>query len=390
MSSWAERAGRAGAAAAALLAFTAVPGRAKVSFTGYGHFLFTADANLRLFAPAAVLSGLPEGTHRARGFSTDAVGLFAATPVGEEADFLMDVAYRNIGGTVRELRVQYAYLDTALPWEGVRLQAGKVTLPIGYYNTRRFYPFQRVELSAPLFQSGILGLPIADAGGVLSYHAEAADLGFDVRFFGVNGYGSVPNSTASFRNASLPGGLAVSNNLTSGNNNRDVALGGQVALSRESNWEYGVSYYRGAWDRSAERMFQMAGTHFHWTPGKFDVLAEALMLTVDGDEGMMQAFGRQEWGTDGGFLAVSGPVGTVRGSLVSLYGRGELYESGSRDGTGGHELVRSAAAGFSARVNDWITWKGEYLWLDYRVPAARAKALQLMGYTAQFGLVVTF
>jgi hypothetical protein len=389
MSWWAERAARRRAAAAAAAA-QAVPAAAKVSFTGYGHFLFTADANVRIFAPAALLAGTPEGTFRARGFSTDAVGLFAATPVGEEADFLMDVAYRRIGPTVRELRVQYAYLDTALPWEGTRLQAGKVTLPLGFYNTRRFYPFQRVELSAPLFQSAILGLPIADAGGVVSYHGEAAELGFDVRLFGVNGYGSVPNSTASFRNASLPGGLAVSNNMGSGNNNRDVALGGQVALSREGGWETGLSYYRGAWDRSGERLFQLFGTHIHWTPEKFDVLLEGLHLRADGDEGLFQAFGRVDWETDGGFLAVSRPVGTVYAVPVSLYGRGEFYDSSARDGTGGHEVVRSAAGGFAARVNDWIAWKGEYLWLDYRVPATKAKALQLLGYTAQFGLVVTF
>lgn len=389
MSWWAERAARAPWVAACFLA-AASPAASKVSFTGYGNFLFTADANLRIFAPASLLAGSPEGTFRARGFSTDALGLFAATPVGEEADFLMDVSYRGIGRTVRELRVQYAYLDTALPWAGMRLQVGKVTLPLGYYNTRRFYPFQRVELSAPIFQSGILGLPIADAGGGLSYQGEAADLGFDVRLFGVNGYGSVPTSTASFRNSSLPGGLAVSNNLGSGNNNRDVAVGGQVALSRSGGWETGLSYYRGAWDRSGERLFQLFGTHVHWTPGKFDVLLEGLHLKADGDEGMRQAFGRDDWETDGGFLSVSRPVGTVYAVPLSLYGRGELYDSSARDGTGGHEVLRSAAAGFSARVSDWVTWKGEYLWLDYRMPAAKAKALQLMGYTAQFGLVVTF
>lgn len=389
MSSSAERASRA-LALGLLTAWAGPPAQAKVSFTGYGSFLFTPDANLRIFAPAAALGGLPEGTHRARGFSTDAVGLFAATPVGEEADFLMDVAYRNISGTVKELRVQYAYLDTALPVPGLRLQAGKVTLPIGYFNTRRFYPFQRVELSAPLFQSAILGLPIADAGGVLSYRGETSELAFDVRLFGVNGYGSVPTSTASFRSPTLPGGLAVSNNLGASNNNRDVAVGGQAALSGGQLWEYGVSYYRGAWDRSGERLFQIYSSHVHWAPGKFDVLLEYLHLAVAGDEGMLTAFGRKDWSLDGAFLAASAPAGAVWGRPLTAYGRGELYDGSANDGTGGHELVRSAAAGLSLKSNDWITWKGEYLWLDYRVPAANAKALQLMGYAAQLGLVVTF
>ncbi|MBI5596844.1 MAG: hypothetical protein HY928_12195 [Elusimicrobia bacterium] len=388
MSSSLERAVGRLALWAALLA-AAVPAAAKVSFTGYGSFNFTADANLRVFAPPAVLGGLPDGTHRARGFSTEAVGLFAATPVGEDADFLMDVAYRGIGGTVRELRIQYAYLDAALPG-GLRLQAGKVTLPLGYYNTRRFYPFRRVELSAPLFHSALLGLPIADTGGVLSWRTGLGDLDFDARLFGVNGYGSVPSSTASFRSAALPGGLAMSNNLGSSNSNRDVAVGGQAALSRNTVWEYGVSFYRGAWDRSGERLFQILGSHLHWAPGRFDVLAEFLRLDVRGDQGMLSAFGRGDWRTHGGFLSVSGPAGSVTGRPLSAYARGELYDSGAADGSGGHELVRSAAAGLSLRVNDWITWKGEYLWVDYRVPAVSAKTLQLMGYTLTTGLVVTF
>ena len=242
--------GKRGVAALAAVAAAAAPAGAKVAFTGYGAFQFTPDANFRIYAPAALLAGTPEGTVRARGFSTDSVGLFAATPVGTDADFLMDVSYRGLGATVRELRVQYAYLDAALPWAGTRLQAGKVTLPFGYFNTRCFYPFQRVTLTPPLFQSAILGLPIADTGGIVSYHADVDDLGFAFRFYGVNGYGSVPTSTASFRNPTLPGGLAISNNLGSSNNNRDVAVGGQAAMSGIGGWEYGVSYYRGAWDRS--------------------------------------------------------------------------------------------------------------------------------------------
>lgn len=386
MSSWARRA----AAAAALAAAAAAPAAAKVSFTGYGSFGFAADANLRVYAAPALLAGTPEGTLRARGFSTDAVGLFAATPVAEDADFLMDVSYRSYGGqTVRDLRVQYAYLDAGLG-HGLRLQAGKVTLPFGYFNSRRFYPFQRVELSAPLFQSSILGLPIADTGGVLAWRGEAEGLALDLRFFGVNGYGSVPTSTGSFRTAAVPGGLSVANNLGPGNNNRDVAVGGQAALSVEGGWETGLSCYRGAWDRSGERMFRMLGAHVHGAPWGFDVLAEFLRLEARGDEGMERAFGSRDWDLDGGFLAVSRPAGALAGRPLTLYGRGELYRGAASDGRDGHEQLRSAAAGASLAFNERVTWKGEWLWLDYTVPSASSKSLRLIGYVTQFALVVTF
>ncbi|MBI2361793.1 MAG: hypothetical protein HYV15_00195, partial [Elusimicrobia bacterium] len=178
--------------------------------------------------------------------------------------------------------------------------------------------------------------------------------------------------------------------LGSGNNNRDVAVGGQLAVSRNTLWESGVSYYRGAWDRSGERLFQMAGAHLHWAPGRFDVLAEFLHLDVRGDEGMRRAFGRDDWQTHGGFLTVSGPAGSAFGRPATAYARGEFYDSGASDGTGGHEVGRSAAGGVSVKVNEWVTWKGEYLWLDYRVPAVSARTLQLMGYALTSGLIITF
>ncbi|MDE2293094.1 MAG: hypothetical protein KGL53_13520, partial [Elusimicrobia bacterium] len=268
MSSWARR-----AACAVVLALGCWPrpAAAKVVFTGYGSFLFDADANIRVYAPASLLGAVPQGTQRARGFSADAVGLFAATSLGPDTDFLMDLSYRSIGSSVKETLIQYAFLDQRLPWD-VDLKAGKVTLPFGYYNTRRFYPFQRVSLTAPLFQSAILGLPIADVGAVASRRFPLGPVDLDVRLFGVNGYGSTPSSSTTFRSASLPGGLSISNNLSGSNNNRDIAVGGQLALSRGPGAEWGASYYRGAWDKSGERLFQMVGTHVHWTPGGWDFL----------------------------------------------------------------------------------------------------------------------
>lgn len=380
---------RGGLALAALTAALAAPAAAKVVFTGYGSFLFTPDGALRVYGPPAVIGSLPEGTSRLRGFSAEAVGLFAATKVGEDSEFIMDVNYRGLGASVGEMRIQYAYLETALPWD-LRLQAGKVTIPFGYFNTRRFYPFQRVELSPPTFQAGILGLPIADIGAVLTRRFEAGDWGADLRLFGVNGYGSVPGSTATFRNPSTPGGLAFSRNLGAGNNNRDLATGGQAALTRAGLGEAGVSYYHGAWDQSGERLLQMVGLHTHLTPGRFDILAEALHLDVEADQGMLKAFGSADWDTDGVFLTVSHPLGGLRGAPLTGYGRGEAYSSGSTSGGSGREGLRTLAAGAMLQANQAIRWKAEFLWLDYRVPFVSAKTLVLQGHVVSLGLVVTF
>lgn len=364
--------------------------RAKVSFTGYGSLLAPVDTHIKVRGPSAVLGGTPEGNLISRGFRLDAVGLFAATKVSEDVDFLVDLTFRNIGTTVGQTRVQYAYLDAALPWWQLRAKAGRVTLPFGYYNTRRFYPFQRVELSAPVFVNGILGLPIADAGAVLSRSFDLGnDWSFDARAYAVNGYGSVATSTGALRSPSLPGALAISGNLGAANNNKDIAFGGQAAVSRTGVGEGGVSYYRGAWDREGRRVLQLAGAHLLWTPEKFDILTEYLHIHATGDEGMAQSLGSKSWTTHGAFVTVSRPLFAVAGRPVTGWGHFENYHSSRVGGGPGREVIRSYSGGASALVNEHVSVKAEALYLFYAIPTS-AQSIVLDGRLLQAAVVVTF
>lgn len=379
--------------AAALLLLAALlpgPARAKVSFTGYGSLLMPADTELKIQAPPALLGATPEGNLVSRGFRLDAVGLFATTNVSEDVDFLVDLTFRNIGNTVGQTRIQYAYIDAALPWWELRAQAGRVTLPFNYYNTRRFYPFQRVEISAPVFVNGILGLPISDAGAVLSRRFElAGGWGVDARAYAVNGYGSVATSTGALRSPSLPGALALSGNLGSGNNNKDVAFGGQVALSRADDGEGGVSYYRGAWDREGRRVLQLAGAHLFWTPGELDLLAEYLHIHASGDEGMAQSLGSRTWVTHGAFVTASHPLFRVGARKLVGWGHFENYHSRRAGGGSGREVVRSYSGGVHMALNDHVSVKAEALHLYYAIPTA-TRSIVLEGRLLQAAVVVTF
>lgn len=376
--------------AAVLLASLCAPrAAAKVSFTGYGSLLMPVDSEFKIRGPAAVLGSTPEGNLISRGFRVDAVGLFATTKVSEDVDFLMDLTFRNIGTTVGQTRIQYAYLDAALPWWGLRAQAGRVTLPFNYYNSRRFYPFQRIEISAPVFVNGVLGLPIADAGAVLSRRFELdAGWALDARAYAVNGYGSVTTSTGALRNPSLPGALALSGNLGAGNNNKDVAVGGQLAASRAGG-EAGVSYYRGAWDREGRRMLQLAGAHLLWTPGRFDILAEYLHIHATGDEGMAQSLRSRSWATHGAFVTVSHPLGSVARREITGWLHFENYHSARVGGGPGREVVRSFSGGASAAVNEHVAVKAEALDLYYAIPTS-GPSLILDGRLIQAAVVVTF
>jgi hypothetical protein len=374
-------------AAALLLA----PGaEAKVAFTGYGSLVMPVDSLIQVRGPAEVLGGTPEGNLVSRGFRLDAVGLFATTKVSEDVDFLMDLTFRNVGNTVGQTRIQYAYLDAALPWYDVRLQAGRVNLPFNYYNSRRFYPFQRVEISAPIYVSAILGLPIADAGAVLARRFELeSGWGLDARAYAVNGYGSVSGSTGALRSPTLPGGLALSGNLGSGNNNKDIAFGGQLAVSRAGDGEVGASYYRGAWDQQNRRVLQMAGAHAFWSPGEFDLLVEYLHLHATGDEGMAPSMRSTSWSTHGAFVTASHPLFRVAGRKVVGWAHFENYHTGGAGGGSGKEVLRSYSGGLHMTVNDNVSVKGEALYLYYAMPTA-TKSIVLDGRLIQAAVVVTF
>ncbi|MCM2303353.1 MAG: hypothetical protein NDJ72_01515 [Elusimicrobia bacterium] len=378
------------ASAVLLVSLAAASAGAKVAFTGYGSLLMPLESRVRIHGPPALLGGTPEGNLISKGFQLEAAGLFATTRVHENVDFLMDLSFRNIGNTVGQTRIQYAYLDAALPWRDLRLQAGRVTLPFNYYNSRRFYPFQRVEISAPVFISGILGLPIADAGAVLSRRFELdGGWGFDARAYAVNGYGSLTGSTASLRNPSTPGGLSLSGNLGSGNNNKDIALGGQAALSRDGVGEAGASYYRGAWDRENRRVLQLAGAHLRWTPGEFDLLAEYLHVHATGDEGMGQSLRSTSWVTHGAFVSAAHPLFRVGERRVDGWGRFENYHSGRTGGGPGREVLRSFASGARLAVNENIMLKAEALYLFYAMPTS-SKSIIIDGRILQTAVVVTF
>lgn len=375
--------------ALALALAAPAPASAKVAFTGYGHLVMPVYSEFRVRGPSSALGATPEGNLIQKGFRLDAAGLFATTKVGEDSEFLMDLTFRNVGNTVGQTRIQYAYLDAGLPWRELRLQLGRVNIPFNYYNNRRFYPFQRMELSAPIFVNGIVGLPIADTGAVLSKRFDLGpDWALDARAYGINGYGSLSGSSATLRNPALPGGLGLSGNLVAANNNKDIAWGGQLALARRGSGEWGASYYRGAWDPQGRRVLQLAGTHAYWTPGSFDILAEYLHIHAGGDEGMLRTLGSADWSTHGAFLTVAHPLFKVRDRSVDGWAHAENYDSRGRGG-GPREVLRSYSGGLRSLVNENITLKSEYLHLYYRVPTAPA-SLVLDGYTVQAAVVITF
>lgn len=380
--------------AAFFLAAFPAAAAAKVTFTGYGDLRYNAGANITLEGPTATLSKLGVAPEHAssRGFNANAIGLFATTQIQEDLQFLSDITFRSIGNTVGQLQVQYAYLDWT-PRSDSRVRAGRVTLPFGFFNENRFYAFQRYQVTAPVFQSAILGLPIADWGvtGAQTFHLSKANL--EAVAYVVNGYGNATAQKAQLRSASIPGGISLSNNLAATDNNHKPALGGRLSLRDigGKNLDTGVSYYWGDWDASGLEPMYMVDAHLHAAAAGFDLLFEALHIGVRGDHGFSQSIGSTDWSTDGGFATLSYDRINVAGAQLAPYVQYESYRSRPNNGDATREILEAGTVGAALKLSPQLMLKAEYLHLGYLLPdVATGGSTSLRADQTQLAAVVTF
>lgn len=380
------------AAILSLAVLTGPPARAKVVFTGYGDFQATAHSRFKIDGPASVLSSfnLGPGHLESRGAAIDALGLFATTSLSDDTRVLIDVTYRDIGATARTIRIQYAYLEHSA--YGAQFRLGKITLPFNWFNQNRFYGFQRASITGPVFQSGILGLPMSDIGATAQKTIELGELALTADLYAVNGYGAVPGSTASFRNAGVPGGLTIANNIGSRDGNHRIALGGRLDVAPRALAETsaGVSYYRGEWGTGDARLLQMAGAHVRASWAGFEFLSEYLYMRARADEGMLANFGSKNWRTDGFFVKTDYTKLTVFQKPLTVWARFEDYFTHGEDPGRGREALWGAAGGAAVRVKDGILVKAEASRLHYKLPYQGLGDLKFSGYSLLLGMTVTF
>jgi hypothetical protein len=357
------------AALAALLLAAGARAEAKVVFTGYGDVRVTPHSETGLEAPPALLSafGVTDTTSKPRTSRVEMIGVFATTNLSDGLDFVMDVNYRQIGARTNELRLQYAYLDYRPgPFT---VQVGRVFLPLGYLNTNRFYPFQRTAISAPLFHSSILGLPISDAGAVVGKKVQGESFAASLEAYGVNGYGPTTGSTTSFRNAAVGGSLVIANNLGSQDANNRTAYGGRLRLMTASERsEIGASYYGGQWDPAGNHMFSMMNGHLHLDLAGLDILYEHLLAEAEGDRGFALALAHPDWKTAGYFVEAAYKGFRVREKPLIPWARYEAYATRPDGGGAGREKLRGAAAGLTFRPIETLSVKLEASRLRYVLP----------------------
>lgn len=373
-------------------ALAAAAAEAKVVFTGYGDFQFDASSRYDLSGSPSTLNSLGTGPGdiEARGFNVNSLGLFASSDLSDNVRALINLTFSNIGSTTKTTSIQYGYVEYSA--YGGEAQAGKIILPFNYYNQNRFYPFQRASISAPVFQSAILGLPIADIGATAGRTFDVDDVAdFRVDVYAVNGYSSLNGSSTTFRSPGVLGGLSIANNITGQDANHRITFGGRAeagpnkALDETS---VGVSYYRDEWGPQGQQLFQMIGSHVHASYAGFDFLAEYLQLDVTGDQGMLANFGSKNWRTDGFFMELDYKKLSAWKKPVTPWVRFE--DDRSRGTGGGDEALWEDAGGISIGITNGLTAKFEADRLYYRLPYQGLSDLTLRGYSFLTGLTVTF
>ena len=348
---------------------------AKVVFTGYADLRAIPYGITEIRASqglAALLAGAQTKT-RETAFNIDSVGLFAATHFNDQLGFDIDITYKNIGFKTNEIRFQYANLFYDAPG-GIYLKAGKITLPIGYFNENLFYPFSRKSIDPPVFQSAILGLPISDIGmsAVKTFDSDPVQL--SVSAFGVNGYGNADTGVQVFRpGLAASGALVLSNNLKAANSNDTLAGGGKVQLAflPGKQMKIGASGYYGPWSRNSMDDFTMANGYVRFEDPRFEFLAEYLNTKTQNDAGVVGAFGVDDWKSDGFFIEAALRLLERDGKVLHGFaGFENTVVKGDGGGVGTEELM-NYKGGFSLKMNDFITLKTEYSHLKYQLPVQK-------------------
>lgn len=391
-----KRHGRISAILAVLLFGWIDGASAKVVFTGYADFRLTPQSVSKVSGPAAALAsvGATESRNESRTFAMDSVGLFAATSLFDDAEFVFDITYRRVGATIGETRLQYAYLRYhPEPWE---FQAGRITLPLGYYNQNRFYPFQRASVTSPLYQSAIIGLPIADHGILAAREIDAGPVLLRGSVYVVNGYGASRSSTDTFRaGLGASDSLLIANNLSSTNNNKEFAYGGNLRASflEKRNLKVGVSSYRGAWSVEGDD-FTMLNAYTAFESGPFNLIAEGLRTETENDGGLTGFFASRDWTSSGWF--VEGSVAVMRrdvSEVLVFAGTERTVAKGRDPGASGVEQLLQHKIGVSWQLNPNVFLKTEANMLDFELPlqvAGRAQTVQLDQRQLLFSLVLTY
>ena len=277
---------------------TATVGNAqsKIHISGYGNVHYMDHDGMPVFVGK---KNMNNGFFQIREFS-----LFFDIAITDKIIASTELEASNNGNAYT---ANYAYVDIQAT-DNLTFRAGKILVPFLSYNENK-PNFKQNLMSQPFtawniapvnpLALGFHGFGWSDAGAMVNWHTVLGEAGlFDLKFSLINGLGSDSN-VLDDNTVQLDAGLMTPvvrtrdglvqneevNELMDNNNNKATVL--KASFKPMSlPIDFGVSWYRGAWDPAGKKNLQMVGGHLNWLTRNWSLKGEYVIASVEQDAGI--------------------------------------------------------------------------------------------------------
>jgi hypothetical protein len=238
------------------------------------------------------------------------------------AENIVASAEVGIANNLKNLTLNYAYLDFDISsmlkgWDSDKLgnlsvRLGKFLVPFLSYNENK-PNFKQALMSQPYTAWNLApvisspadfdGLGWSDTGATLNWNRETGDVGIlDLKLSLIKGLQSgstvldantveidarvIPPGRSSFRPTVRPRDGLLQNEADEDfhDNNSDKALVAKATYRLSSRpIDFGLSWYKGAWDDDGDQDLEMWGAHFNWMERNWTLKAEYVVADVEQD-----------------------------------------------------------------------------------------------------------
>ena len=123
----------------------------------------------------------------------------------------------------------------------------------------------------------------------------------------------------------------------------------------------------------------MMNAYAYFTDKRFEVLGEFLRTRATHDQGVLDAYGTENWMSNGFFVEAAARIYEWDSHVLYWFaGAEDTIVRGDGAGSGDEELY-NIKTGPSLKLNEYLTLKIEYSHLKYSVPTRRTGVLETIG-----------
>ena len=271
--------------------------QSKIHISGYGNTHYMDHNGMPVFVGKRDMNN---GFFQIREFS-----LFFDIAITDRIIASTELEASNSGNSYT---ANYAYIDVQVT-ENLSFRAGKILVPFLSHNENKpnfkqnlmSQPFTAWNL-APVnpLAIGFHGFGWADAGASVTWTSALGEVGLvALKFAVINGLGSTSN-VLDDNIVQLDGGMMtpfvrtrdgliqneIVNELLDNNDNKSTVVKASFKTSGVP-LDFGVSWYRGAWDPAGEKNLQMLGAHLNWLAKSFTLKGEYVTANVEQEAGIL-------------------------------------------------------------------------------------------------------